>query len=190
MKYKKFIIVILFIVIFVFIFQSTYAKYRDRIDGTTNIRIASWNIVVNDETLLTRNELEQNIVPVLPGSEYIAPNVLAPGAVGYYDIIINSTDVDVSFNYNITPLVSQDSIVSDLIVTGYEVNPTIENNIIPFEDVIEGIINYNENSTTIRIHIKWEDDTDTTMDNEADTNASLTNGQALINNSIIFSQIK
>src|SRR5574344_2167018 len=82
--------------------QDTYAKYREHINGTTSADLARWNIIVNDETINNKETLNANIIPVLPGNAYIAPNILAPGATGYYDILMNPPATDVTFSYTLS----------------------------------------------------------------------------------------
>lgn len=180
--------------LFVFIFitlKATYSKYKEQISGNTKIEIASWNIKVNNEAINHKTTLTNNIEPTFLENEHIKNGVLAPGSEGYYDIIIDPSEVDVSFTYKLTVLVSPDSTVKDLIITGYEENIADGTNIIKYQDAITGTIEKNSTKKTIRIYIKWEDDENTVMDNIADTNAIIDlNAKAVISNKMEFSQLK
>lgn len=189
MKRIKKISIIFITVCLIYLCQSTYSKYKDQISGNTNIEIATWKIVINDEDISGKKSLTKNITPVLPGNEYIKEGVLAPGAEGYYDIIIDSSNIDVAFNYSITASLSE-STISDLIITGYEINPTDEPNILDYEEKISNDVDYKTESITIRIYIKWDDSETNTMDNMADTEITLNNSSISFKNYIEFNQIK
>lgn len=170
--------------------QSTYAKYKDKIDGTTNIQIANWNIKVNNESILNKNSLTSNIEAVFPGSEYVNPNVLAPGVEGYYDITIDSTSVDVAFEYYVEVNKPAENTIIDLVVTGYEINPTATPNPTIYTDNISGSLLLSEQTETIRVYVKWDDSQSASMDNIADTEAVTNeNAKALLTNTITFVQM-
>jgi len=187
MKSIKLLIILCVSLVLILLTNNTLAKYRDKIDGTTKIKIASWDIKVNNESISNQNALKADIIPVLEENEYVAPGVIAPGVSGYYDILIDASNCDVSFSYNIKTSTNNSS-VADLIITGYSINPDINKEIIPINDNITGNVLYNENEVLIRIYIKWIDDG--VMDNEADTMAAINQNDATIENNIIFSQIK
>ena len=188
MKIKSILIISAIIIILLFgsyLFQTTYSKFRKNLNSDTNISIASWNIKVNEESILGKSTLTSNIIPVFPGNEYVKENVIAPNATGYYDIVIDASSVDVSFNYIITPTVSPNSDITDLIVTSYSID---NGDIIDYTDNISGSINYGNNQI-IRIYIKWDDSINNNMDNKDDTDIAInSNSKAIISNSIVFSQ--
>lgn len=188
MKVIRNILIITGLLCFIYFLQTTYSKYKDNITGATNIDIAGWEIVVNDQSIKNKETLTQNITPVLPGNEYIAENVIAPGAEGYYDIIINCNKVDVDFNYKLT--VSTPDDIKDLIITGYEINPSDDTKINEYENFISEDVDYTTNKIIIRIHIKWNDDETSTMNNFADTDVAINSESIKINNEIEFNQIK
>ncbi len=191
MKIIKRLGIILVLLCFIYIGQSTYSKYKDQISGDTNIDVASWKVVVNNEDISGKTELSKDINPTLPGNEYIKEGVLAPGATGYYDIIIDSSKIDVAFNYSITASPSEETDIKDLIITGYEINPSDEEeNILEYTDKISNDVDINTDKITIRIHIKWDDSEESTMDNDADTEITINNDTISFSNYIEFNQIK
>ena len=140
MNLKKILIITsIFLVLLTgsYLFQTTYAKYKKSISGNIDMSIASWNILVNNETILNKSVLNNSITPIFSGNEYLEEGVIAPGASGYYDIIINANNTDVSFTYKILSSVSATSTVVDLITTGYIINPLDNSNIINYTS--EGI---------------------------------------------------
>lgn len=169
--------------------QYTLAKYKDRVKGTTTIGLASWNIIVNNESIIGKANLDAEITPVFTGNAYVSADVLAPGTTGYYDIVVDPSNVDVAFSYTITASVSPNSDVTDLVVSGYEINPTGIANIQPYNTSLTGNIFTSDGVTTIRIYVTW-DDTNGNMDNEDDTNVIIDNtSEALMDTTILFNQI-
>lgn len=170
------------------IIMSTYGKYVTSVDDKTDIKIAKWSILVNNEDVRNGSTQSNIITPIFLGNSNINQDVIAPNAEGYFDIIIDGSNADVSFKYDIEVAVSSESSVSDLIVTGYTINDGEQlqyteaiSNIVPFES---------ENKVNIvRVYIKWDDGEGSTMSNEDDTNATLTNIDAKMEVSLTFTQI-
>lgn len=194
--YKKiFFIVIACILLFVslYIGIQIYAKYLSSATGDTSIAISRWNIKVNSQTIKTNTDISTSIVPVFPGNDNIAANIIAPTAEGYFDLSFDFTDVDVSFTYNIAISPSVSSAVSDLIATGYSVDggetTTFANYNDPISDTI--LLSSNVTSRTIRIFIKWNDNAETaSMNNLQDTESAISeNNNAIFNVAISFTQL-
>ena len=135
MKFNKKLILFIScisLILCLLIVRQTYAKYMNTTQGNTNITIARWRILVNNQDIRNNPEITETITPVLLENEHIKPGVIAPTSEGYFDIVIDSSDVDVSFNYTITPSIQENSCVKDLNVTGYSLNsgeiiPVIDN---------------------------------------------------------------
>ncbi len=197
MKQKKFFII--FFIIFLNIFtllllQGTQAKYRKKIEGQGQLNIASWNIKINSETILNKEQLTKKIEPKFFNNENIKDNVLAPGAKGYFDIELDPTESDVSFQYKIIATVSEDSTIKDFITTGYEINPKEIPNPEPYDSSIGiiGELEHNSQIQKIRVYIEWNDNTEEeTMNNQEDTEAATTeNAKAIMNVIFNFTQKK
>ncbi|MCL2859292.1 MAG: hypothetical protein FWF46_01710 [Oscillospiraceae bacterium] len=154
---------------------QTYAKYATSISGSSDINIAKWDIIVNDENIKTNSNLTNVISPVFPGNSNIASNVIAPTAEGYFDLAFDFSQVDVSFDYNISISVNSNSSVTDLVATGYSVDDGLTQ---PFDSsqTISNHVNYSDDHSApvnIRVYIKWEDGTGAMMNNTDDTLATL-----------------
>lgn len=163
---------------------ETYAKYLSATEATTNTSIARWKILVNNEDITLGATSNAIITPVFPGNSHIASGVLAPNAEGYFDLLLDSSNVDVSFTYEIAVEINETSIIKELVATSYAVDG---GNIIELEEdeIIEGTINLSDNidTTAIRVYIKWDDSLDM-MNNEADTLATKSGLQAKLDVSI------
>ena len=191
---KKIVLLVSCISLFfcLMIVNSTYAKYMNSTQGNTNLTIARWRILVNDEDIRDNPSITQTLTPVLNGNEHINPGVIAPTSSGYFDIIIDSSSVDVSFKYNISTSVSDNSCVKDLVVTGYSLNDG-EVVSISSGEVISNDILYSDNitNTNIRMYIEWIDDDRQTMDNFDDADATVNpDCKGMVDVSLNFVQIK
>lgn len=187
----KFKIIVTFMSVLIVIssIQDTYAKYKTDASGTTNMTIARWNINVNNQDILSNNYITNTLTPYFVDNEHVADGVIAPTAVGYFDVNIDCTKVDVSFNYHLTTEVDPSSSVDDLLVIGYSLNGGA---IIPLSgtmDINESLLfSSNEKIRNMRIYIKWDDSETGSMDNASDTLAALANGLAKINVNLHFTQ--
>lgn len=169
---------------------QTYAKYLTSASGDGNISIARWNISVNNLSIKNNSDISSKIKPIFPGNEHISKDIIAPNAEGYFDLDLNFENVDVSFEYTISVSPNEESIVQDLVATGYSVD---EGETITFDSdkTIKKEINFSEkpNTQKIRVFIKWIDDDNSTMNNVQDTLAAhSTNPMALLDVSIDFKQ--
>lgn len=195
-KKKDLKFIILFIVLvsccLLYLFQSSYAKYRRQINGSVSSDIASWNIKVNGEDIANKKTLTTTIEPTFLESENTKEGVIAPGVTGYYTITIDASDVDVNFLCSIHSDVSVDSNVVDLKTLSYVVNPVSDNDEKLTYSADTGIvqqISKNTNQTVFRVYIQWDDEAGT-MDNQADTEAATNdNSKALMNVTLQFSQL-
>ena len=195
-KKKDIKFVILFIVLvsccLLYLFQSSYAKYRRQLEGTVSSDIANWNIKVNGEDIANKKTLTTTIEPTFLESENTKEGVIAPGVEGYYTITIDASDVDVNFLCTIHSDVSVDSSVSDLKTLSYVINPvgdTDERLTYSADTGIVQQISKNTNQTVFRVYIKWDDD-EGTMDNQADTEVATDDeSKALMTVTLQFSQL-
>ena len=175
------------------VIQETFAKYLTGADGEADMNIARWKILVNNKDIRNNSDISQTLTPTFLENEHIAQNIIAPTSEGYFDIIIDHTAADVSFNYKITSSPNTNSSVSDIVTTGYSINGgeiislTEENNLIS-NDVL-----YSSTNTTklieIRIYIKWDDSETNKMNNEEDTNATKNSVPAKLDVKLSFKQI-
>ena len=171
------------------VFKETYGKYVTDINETTNIKIARWRILINGEDVRNSSSTSTTIAPVFIGNNNIQNNVIAPHAEGYFDIIIDGTSADVAFKYDIDIKVSEESSVKDLIVTGYKIDDydKVSTNETTLSNTV--LLNQQSKLINIRFYIKWNDEDGATMDNEADTIATMTNVDAKLDVSLKFTQV-
>ncbi len=171
---KKIVLLLAFLSLSICLYfaRNTYAKYLTKAGADVTGTIARWNIVVNNTTVKNNDTLTNAITPVFSGTTHIAPNVVAPTVTGYFDLVIDSTNVDVSYSYNIS--ITRNDDLSDFIVTGYSVDSgstisvdtSVENPSISDDILLSDAVRVH----TIRVYIGWNDDPTTqNMDNSEDT---------------------
>ena len=172
------------------VYQYSYAKYLKTVNGRVGVSLARWQILVNNEDISKKTTLSNNIEAVLPGNEYINSGILAPGATGYFDLIIDPSNVDVAFKYDIS--ITNNNAYSDIKVSGYEINPGNNPNPINFQsgNTITNIVPIGSSTFTIRVYIEWYDESDNDMNNSTDTDLVLDNVSLTYTASITFTQIK
>ena len=157
-----------------FFIEDTYAKYITSTNESASMNIARWRILVNNKDIRENSTTNAVITPIFNGNDNINSGIIAPNSEGYFDLIIDATEADVSFKYKIEISVNQNSPVKDLITTKYIID---NGNEIPLERnnaTIENTVLHKDNTKpiNIRVYIKWDDSNEATMDNEADTSAT------------------
>ena len=181
MNHKKIYILLIGIIILLasVIIGNTVAKYVTSARSNADINIARWQVLVNNEDVTSAATLNNIITPVFPGNNNIAQGVIAPSAEGYFDIVIDATNTDVSLRYEVTTSANEESIVQDLVLSGYSIDEGERQEIVEDENgnfKIQGDIRYNsqDKDITLRVYIKWNDDTETgaTMSNADDTSTT------------------
>lgn len=175
-----------------YLFQSSYAKYRRGVTGEVSADIARWNIKVNGEDIANKKILSATIEPTFLESENSAVGVIAPGVEGYYTITIDASLVDVPFECTIHSDVADDSSISDLKTLSYQINPTSSTTdrlTYSADTGIVQVIPRNTSQYVFRIYLVWDDENGT-MDNQADTEVGVSDSsQALMQVSLQFSQV-
>lgn len=157
-----------------FFIEDTYAKYITSTNESASMNIARWRILVNNKDIRENSTTNAVITPIFNGNDNINSGIIAPNSEGYFDLIIDATEADVSFKYKIEISVNQNSPVKDLITTKYIID---NGNEIPLERdnaTIENTVLHKDNTKpiNIRVYIKWDDSNEATMDNNADTEAT------------------
>ena len=150
--------------------QDTYAKYISSADATAGLTIARWNILLNDQDILVSSNFSDTIVPTFEGTDNIKSDVIAPTAEGYFEIELDGTDTDVSFDYTISITKPNTNTVDDLIITGYEIDGTSYT--YDDEDDITGEILFDDldKVKNFTFYVEWDDNESTqTMNNAQDT---------------------
>lgn len=186
----------IFLIISLSTIKNTYAKYITSASGDANIQIARWKILINNQDVVEQKEITNVITPIFEGTNHIASNVIAPTAEGYFDILIDATNTDVSLKYEVTTNNTDESDVSDLEISAYSIDNGEKQEIdtTTGQIKIENQILYNDTDKDIklRVYLKWNDDetTGATMNNKNDTEATIKeNSLAKVKINLKFTQL-
>lgn len=161
--------------------SSTYSRYVAGTTGNIDILFAKWQILINTQDITDGNNSQITFTPTIENNENISQDAIAPTSKGYFDIDIDPTNVDVSFEYTINLEIENENI-PDLIISKYTILPDdyVEGDILEYttltENTIENTLLY-DNATenfsfspfTIRVYFEWFEGEDELMDDEADT---------------------
>ena len=173
---KKIIVplAILCLLLCIFLIQDTYAKYITTTNESANMTIARWRILVNNKDIRENSTTMATITPVFEGNDNISSGIIAPTSEGYFDLIIDATEADVSFKYKIEISSSSSSPVKDLVATKYKIDDNEGVTLTKDNQVIENTVLHKDNTKpiNIRVYIIWDDSENSTMDNYEDTEAT------------------
>ncbi len=177
----KLLLVLISLSITLSLMSSTYSKYAANTTGNFEVSFSKWQILVNESDITDKNTKEITLMPVIEQNQYIAKNKVAPSSKGYFDIDIDPSNVQLSFNYKITLNMLNENI-PDLVITKYSILDTTHKeqdqqelkNI--QENQIEGTLLYNNELDsfqfepfTIRIYFEWYEGEEEQMSDEEDT---------------------
>lgn len=170
--------------------QDSFAKYVSTAEANGNFTIARWAFMVNQQDVLNNSDFSTTIIPTFDADQNIAAGVIAPTSTGYFDVTIDSTNVGVAYDEEISLSNGTNSTVTDLIFTGYKLN---NGNTISFQNstnpsfTISHSLNEQNRVNTYRFFIEWRDGQGENMNNSADTQASK-NGSAAVKINLRFIQ--
>lgn len=201
----KVLLVIISLSLTLSLMSNTYSRYVADTTSDIELQFANWQILVNENDITNNSVSSINIVPILEENNNIATNSIAPTSKGYFDIEIDPSNVEVSFDYQINFELLNDN-MPDLLISKYALLDSnyVEGDsltTIPITDnQINNLLTY-DNSTEnfrfepfkVRIYFEWYEGQDENMNDEADAqigNEAATNDTKLqIKTTISFSQI-
>ncbi len=205
LKKVRFILLFILLSICLCLMSNTYSRYV--VDTTSNIDVlfAKWQILVSNVDITDGSSSQISFTPIIEENTNVATNVMAPSSTGYFDILIDPTNVDVSFKYTISLSIDAQNL-PDLLITKYAVLPSnyngedplnflniTNNNIIDTKYIDNEIENFSFEPFTIRVYFEWFEGENEQMNDETDTgigNTAVTeNTTFTINANIAFEQV-
>ena len=168
------------------IISTTYSRYAADANGDVTFDFAKWQILINGEDITSGNVRSLNIEPNIIENKNVAAGKLAPSSLGYYDIEIDATNVETSFDLHLT---LENEEMADLKIKSYTIDDGEE---IEIEDnKIDESFDYDEGFgvITIRIYFEWYDTEDEEeMGNEEDSSYASTHDSVTITTNLSFEQ--
>jgi len=158
--------------------SNTYSRYIADTTGEMKILFAKWQILVNNTDITDGSTSSINIVPIMEENENISNSTVAPSSKGYFDLSIDPSNADVSFNYTIDlEVLNKD--IPDLMITKYAIldeNYQEGDNVnlkTLTEENITGSLTYGDKDSfkpfTVRVYFEWYEAKDNKMSDEEDT---------------------
>lgn len=169
---NKIIYIVCAIMIFISIYEikNTYGLFESKKEIDIDKSVAKWNIYINDNNLNTAETFTIDNF-TFQETDTVAKDKIAPGILGWFDILIDARDTQVSIIYEITfdftSLPSNITVEKIEEINGREIiktGPNTYSNYITLEDINNNL------KDTIRVHIKWNNDEE---NNENDTNIGI-----------------
>ena len=153
-KHIYYLSFILGVLLVMFIITETYGLFETNNVMIVNSEIGKWNIYIN-ETSATEGTFVVDSITVM-NNEKVKNGKIAPGTSGYFDIVIDPADTDVSIRYDISfdfsLILDSFSIKKIEEAGGVNLIQTDEftyTNIIDLASIKEGATN------TIRVYVEW-----------------------------------
>lgn len=158
--------------------NSAYAKYSTEAEGIVEETIGAWIVKVNDTNIATEADVQNFTIDALTynSNDYVLEGKIAPGLLGYFDIIIDATEASVAVRYDVTidfsKLNLSDSIKFTKLVTVVDGVESEEGITQTEESTYTGVVTLDDISAgktnTLRVYLSWEDD-GTGVNDEADS---------------------
>ena len=182
----KILFILVTLAITVSLMSSTYSRYVADTTGNLEGQFANWKILVNENDITNGNSSSIQLTPVIYNNDNVASNKIAPSSKGYFDIVVDASNVEVSFDYEVTLDILNENI-PDLLISEYSI---LNNNVNEDDDTVErisvvdnkivGTLKYENPATssddvfmfepfTIRVFFEWYDGETATMSDGMDT---------------------
>ena len=168
-KINNFLVIYLIIVLFTF-GNYTFSKYTSTSEATATIKVAKFNVTVNDKKL--GKEEKFNLLLNSSGDN-VYKDKLLPDSEGYFEIEINPDGTHVNLEYEInfdlskinSEIINENNDTRNIVLTGYSIDEgnTILN--MPANNTIKGEMIFKNSegfltsdAITIRVYWEWVQD--------------------------------
>jgi len=157
MKKRLIIVSLIILLITSVVLLDTYALFETRANATKELTTGKWVIEVNGEDITESATITLNNF-VYNNSSHTQTGYFAPGSDAYFDVEIDTSESDVSVIYEID--IDDSSLIAhpNIYFSVENLDTLEEVDEFPMEGVI--LLNDNNRSITLRIHLNWDDDSD------------------------------
>lgn len=162
------LLALIMILITAYQINTTYAKYLTQAQGIVEETIGPWVVKINGTNIATEADVQNFTINDLNynSNNYVLDGKIAPGLLGYFDVVIDATEASVAVRYDVTIDFEQLNISDSIkfaklvrVVNGVEDETGI---IKTAESTYTGTISLADIETgttnTIRVYLGWEDD--------------------------------
>lgn len=113
--------VVFFLLTFFLVFCPTYARYVSEWNGRLGAEIAQWKIKINGVDL-SGGSADSVTIEMIPDGGFVAGQKIKAGQTGYFDVVIDPTDTEVSFSYAVAVDAENSNLPNGMKIDGYAVN--------------------------------------------------------------------
>ena len=111
---------------------------------------------------------------------------------GYFDLTVDSTNVNVNFKYTVTTSFASGNSIADMQIIGYSLNGN--NETITYLDnyhpTATNQVSASSNSSSMRVYVQWVDGVaNEVLNNAQDTAVAISGGKTAINANVSFEQL-
>ena len=181
-KKIKVILILLTLSVTLSFMSDTYSRYAVNTTSNVELTFAKWQILVNENDITDSTTSNLIITPIIEESENVKKNTLAPSSKGYFDILINPTNVEVSFDYIMNLKILNEN-MPDILISkyaildeNYEEGKTTINKLDIIDNEIKNSLIFDNNTQnfvfkpfTIRVFFEWFEGTNELMGDTQDT---------------------
>lgn len=165
-----------FLLVCVFTIVDSYGLFESENTLLVDSDIARWNVVINGSDIKYNDTFVVDKVNLIDNDNVLSGKI-APGSLGYFDIVIDPSGSDTSIRYDVTFDFS--SLNSNIVVSSIEEvysGNLIRTDVNTYSKVITLDDINNNISNIVRVYIKW--------DNNEDNNDSDSSVGSILNNYI------
>jgi hypothetical protein len=116
----KILFIIVTLAVTMSLMSNTYSRYVADTTGNLEVQFATWKILVNESDITSGNTTSIELTPVIDENTNIAANKIAPSSTGYFDIEIDPSNTEITFDYNVTLEVLNEN-MPDLLISEYSI---------------------------------------------------------------------
>ena len=175
-KKRLYLICFIFLLVTIFTIVDSYGLFES--DNTLSVdnNIARWNVLINGSDIKYNDTFVVDKVNLID-NENVQSGKIAPGSLGYFDIVIDPSDTDTAIRYDVTfdfSSLNNKVVVSSIeeVYSGNLIRTDLNtySKVITLDDIKNNAVN------TVRIYIKWDNNEE---DNDTDSEIG-----SIINNHI------
>lgn len=154
-KYKIWILIVGLLLLTGLTILNTYALFETNATSTDSLEIGKWKIYINGNDLDLSQTITLNDFEYVNGT-HTEDGYFAPGSSATFDVVIDTSESDVSVEYQLD---IDDSQIEEYPNINFEIKNMNTNEVIT-SNTINGVIGLNDTNReiTLRISIDWEND--------------------------------
>lgn len=161
----------IFLLVTVFTIVDSYGLFESENTLLVDSDIARWNVVINGSDIKYNDTFVVDKVNLIDNDNVLSGKI-APGSLGYFDIVIDPSGSDTSIRYDVTFDFS--SLNSNIVVSSIEEvysGNLIRTDVNTYSKVITLDDINNNISNIVRVYIKWDNNED---NNDSDSSVGST----------------